>query len=134
MEFDELAVSAVLATCCQQVQDATSNAKRAIAHAACAVCIALTCYGADLQNIEAALLAAELDDHYGVLVDFIALLHENAQLASAIVANPQPMLELLEDALLTAQVGSPAELLGQSSLLTALRPNVVQQSIGLTSL
>jgi TorA maturation chaperone TorD len=59
-----------------------------------------------LQNIEAALLAAELDDHYGVLVDFIALLHENAQLASAIVANPQPMLELLEDALLTAQVGS----------------------------
>jgi DNA replicative helicase MCM subunit Mcm2 (Cdc46/Mcm family) len=76
--------------------------------AACAVCIALTRYGPDLQNIEAALLAAELDDHYGVLVDFIALLHENAQLAYAIVANPQPMLELLEDALLTAQVGSPA--------------------------
>jgi TorA maturation chaperone TorD len=51
------------------------------------------------------LLAAELDDHYGVLLDFIRLLHENAQLAAAIVANPQPMLELLEDALLTAQVG-----------------------------
>jgi hypothetical protein len=54
------------------------------------------------------LLAAELDDHYGILVDFVVLLHENAQLASAIVANPQPMLELLEDALLSAQVGSHA--------------------------
>jgi TorA maturation chaperone TorD len=57
-----------------------------------------------LQELEAVLLAAELDDHYGVLLDFIALLHHNAQLAAAIVANPQPMLDLLEDALLTAQV------------------------------
>lgn len=50
------------------------------------------------------LLAAELDDHYGVLLDFITLLHENAQLAAATIANPQHMLQLLEDALLTAQV------------------------------
>ncbi|WIA33182.1 hypothetical protein OEZ86_006329 [Tetradesmus obliquus] len=55
------------------------------------------------QELEAVLLAAELDEHYGVLLDFITLLHENAQLAAATIANPQPMLELLEDALLTAQ-------------------------------
>lgn len=62
-----------------------------------------------MQNIEAVLLAPELEEHYGVLLDFTALLHENAQLAAATVANPQPTLELLEDALLTVQVGDHVE-------------------------
>eukprot|EP00879_Flechtneria_rotunda_P024600 GHRR01026096.1.p1 GENE.GHRR01026096.1~~GHRR01026096.1.p1 ORF type:complete len:579 (+),score=182.66 GHRR01026096.1:450-2186(+) len=55
------------------------------------------------QDIEQVLLAAELDEHYGVAVDFISLLQENAQLAGNLVQQPQQLLDLLECALLTAQ-------------------------------
>lgn len=59
-----------------------------------------------LQDIEPLLLAAELDEHYGVPLDFVALLQENTQLASSVVANPQPLLDLLDDALQAAQVSA----------------------------
>lgn len=47
----------------------------------------------------------ELDEHYGVPLDFIALLHENAPLANTLLQAPQNMLEVLEDALIAAQAG-----------------------------
>eukprot|EP00878_Enallax_costatus_P023223 GHUV01024690.1.p1 GENE.GHUV01024690.1~~GHUV01024690.1.p1 ORF type:complete len:488 (+),score=128.46 GHUV01024690.1:127-1590(+) len=55
------------------------------------------------QAIEGVLLAAELDEHYGVTVDFIRLLDANAALAHSIVQSPQQMLDALETSLLTAQ-------------------------------
>ncbi|KAF8067336.1 MCM9 [Scenedesmus sp. PABB004] len=54
-------------------------------------------------GIEAALAAAELDEHYGVPLDVVALLQEQPRLAAALVAQPQAMLEALEDALVAAQ-------------------------------
>lgn len=56
-----------------------------------------------LQELVEALLAVDLDEHYGVLLDFIALLHQNAGLANTLLQAPQSMLEVLEDALITAQ-------------------------------
>lgn len=56
-----------------------------------------------LQELVEALLAVDLDEHYGVPLDFIALLHQNAGLANTLLQAPQSMLEVLEDALITAQ-------------------------------
>jgi hypothetical protein len=56
-----------------------------------------------LQELVDALLAVDLDEHYGVPLDFIALLHQNAGLANTLLQAPQSMLEVLEDALITAQ-------------------------------
>lgn len=56
-----------------------------------------------LQEIAHTLLEADLDEHYGVQLDFIALLHENAGLANTLLQAPQHTLEILEDALIAAQ-------------------------------
>lgn len=61
-------------------------------------------YDAPSQDIEGVLLAAELDEHYGVSVDFIQLLDENAAVAHSIVQSPKQMLDALETSLLSAQV------------------------------
>lgn len=50
------------------------------------------------------LLAPELEEHYGVSVDFVSLLNENTEVADSIIRSPQLMLDALETALLTAQV------------------------------
>lgn len=56
-----------------------------------------------LQELVRTLLEADLDEHYGVALDFIALLHHNAGLANTLLQAPQHTLEVLEDALIAAQ-------------------------------
>lgn len=59
-----------------------------------------------MQDIERVLFEAELDEHYGINLDFISLLEQDANIAHSIVQSPQHMLDALETALLTAQVNS----------------------------
>lgn len=56
------------------------------------------------QELAQILLLGDLDEHYGVPVDFIALLNQNATLADTLLQSPQHMLDVLEDALIAAQV------------------------------
>jgi hypothetical protein len=50
------------------------------------------------------LFEAELEEHYGVPLDFITLLHVDAVLSNTLLQAPQHTLQVLEDALITAQV------------------------------
>jgi hypothetical protein len=85
-----------------------------------------------VQELVDVLLAAELDEHYGVALDFIALLHENATLANTLLQAPQSMLEVLEDALITAQA-SPLLLIKPSKCsAAALHSGEKQDSSGTT--
>lgn len=67
------------------------------------------------------LLEAELEEHYGVPLDFITLLHEDAVLSSTLLQAPQHTLQVLEDALITAQASRVdlGALLGQYPMRAA---------------
>lgn len=58
------------------------------------------------QDLASTLLAADLDEHYGVPLDFISLLHHNPGLANTLLQSPQHMLDVLEDALIAAQASA----------------------------
>ena len=50
------------------------------------------------------LMEPEDGEHFGVPLDFIALLNHDAVLADALLSNPEQTLLLLQDAALAAQV------------------------------
>jgi hypothetical protein len=61
-----------------------------------------------IQDIVQLLLAAELEEHYGVSVSAISLANANFEIAQALFEQPRAVLDSLEDALMSAQVGLKA--------------------------
>lgn len=132
--LEEQAVSALVA-CCKQVKQQLADCNSSwtrhqnpTARTSCIRLQAVTTFHKVLENLFSCLvcsqdlvsllLEAELDEHYGVPLDLITLLHQDAALSNTLLQAPQHTLQVLEDALISAQASSGSlEQLGSSACL-----------------
>lgn len=98
------AVQGLLA-CCTPVSLTTLHSFACVATLA-ADCKLLTMLsnGASVQVLVEVLLAPELDDHYGVPLNLISLAQADVAVAAAVLDTPKITLEMLDDAMVPAQV------------------------------